>query len=98
MWEQEDDFGATLILESPRIAHPPMDAILGIDFVLTNYIKSSDLGFRQENDYQKLLRGAQERLWMPYARALVFAWGPVPNVSEWPFILPWPQLVNRIEF
>jgi hypothetical protein len=97
IWGLENDFGDSLILESPRIAHPPMDAILGIDFVLTNYIKSGDLSFRQENDYKNLLRSAQEIMWKPYARALVFAWGPVPNESEWPFVLPWPQLVDRIE-
>ena len=95
VWGLEIDFGSSLILESPRIAHPPMDAILGVDFVLTNYIKSSQLGFRLENDYQNLLRSAQAIMWRPYARALVFAWEPGPIQSEWPYVLPWPQLVNR---
>jgi hypothetical protein len=97
MWGLGNDFGDSLILESPRLAHPPMDAILGIDFVLTNYIKSSELEFRQENDYKNLLRSAQAIMWKPYARALTFAWEPGPIQSEWPFILPWPQLVDRAE-
>ena len=93
-WNSRLNFGASLILESPRYAHPPMDEILGIDFVLTNYIKSSNLSFRDRRDYKKLLKNAQERMWRPYIQALVFAWGAIPNDSEWRFTLPWPQLVG----
>jgi hypothetical protein len=71
-----------------------MDAILGIDFILTNYIKSSDLSFREESDYKKLLKNAQIRMWRPYAQALAFAWGDTPDKSNWHFTLPWPQLVG----
>lgn len=88
------DFGAALILESPRIAHPPMDAILGVDFILTNYIKSSDLNFREESDYKNLLKKAQARMWRPYAHALAHTWHDIPDKSYWHFKLPWPQLVG----
>ena len=31
------DFGQALILDSPRIMHYPMDIILGIDFIVSNF-------------------------------------------------------------
>jgi hypothetical protein len=84
------DYGTGLILESPRIAHPPMDAILGIDFVLTNYFCSSRLDFREEGDYSNLLRAAQKRIWLPYARAL--DWTKRREDNDWAPSRIWPQL------
>ena len=86
------DYGAALILESPRIAHPPMDAILGGDFVLTNYFKSSRLAVREEGDYSNLLRAAQERIWRPYALALAEEWTERSERNPWPPTRIWPQL------
>lgn len=93
-WNSMLDFGSALILESPRLAHPPMEAILGVDFVLTNYIKSSALSFREERNYKSLLVPAQERVWRPYVQSLAFAWRPSSNSNEWPFTRPWPQLLS----
>jgi len=86
------DYGAALILESPRIAHPPMDAILGVDFVLTNYFSSSRLDFREEGDYSNLLRTAQKRIWRPYALALAEEWTERSERKRWPPSRIWPQL------
>lgn len=86
------DYGTALILESPRIAHPPMDAILGIDFVLTNYFNSSRLDFREEGDYSNLLRAVQERIWRPYALALAAEWSERSENNDWPPNRIWPQL------
>lgn len=92
-WGSGLNFGAALILESPRFAHPPMDAILGIDFILTNFIKSSDLNFRYDSEYRNLLKTSQMLLWRPYVQSLLFAWKTIPQNSNWPFTSPWPQLV-----
>lgn len=90
--QDASDYGAALILESPRIAHPPMDAILGIDFVLTNYFNSSRLAFREEGDYSNLLRTAQARIWRPYALALAEEWTERSDGKAWPPTTIWPQL------
>lgn len=86
-------FGSALILESPRIAHPPLDAILAVDFVLTNYFESNRLQFRQELRYASLLTSATHRIWRPYAHALAAAW-PDRMRGSWPAIRLWPQLPN----
>lgn len=79
MKEEEDDencvFGKTLILPSPRLFHPPMDAILGIDFVLRNFIKTN---ITEEivniSQYKVAVREAQKCLWKPYMLAIARHW------------------------
>lgn len=87
------DYGCSLVLESPRFAHPPMDAILGVDFVLTNYFPLTSLSIRQDNQYCNLVETAQARIWRPYAQALAHAWTPVPNTHNWQQNALWPQLI-----
>jgi hypothetical protein len=47
------DYGLHQILESPRIAHPPLDAILFVDFVLSNYCGSDWKKLRLEESSYK---------------------------------------------
>lgn len=93
MRESEEDFGASLILESPRIAHPPMDAVLGIDFVLTNYYDSAKLRFRDQGEYASIIRTAQHRIWRPYVSALSTKWSEASLEEQWPPSHIWPQLI-----
>lgn len=93
-WNTGLSYGAALILEAPRFAHPPMDAVLGIDFVLTNFFVSSSLNFREEGDYRSILRSAHERVWRPYVHTLALAWQPIAISSNWqPIDKLWPQLL-----
>jgi hypothetical protein len=95
MWDGagEPDYGEALILETPRLAHPPMDAILAIDFILVNYYPRSNTTFRDEENYQQLLRSAQKRVWKPYAQALAALWDTgSPSTNPWPAAKIWPQL------
>lgn len=87
------DFGATMILGSPRLAHPPLDAVLGIDFVLTNFMSASSLEFRNDGQYQNIIRRSQERLWKPYLGSLAQSMGlsDLPN-ADWGSSV-WPQLI-----
>ncbi len=69
------DWGQTLILPTPRITHPPMDAILGVDFILKNYFDHELLSDVFANTrYTDMIRRAQGRLWRPYALALSSHW------------------------
>ncbi|KFF01359.1 hypothetical protein IX39_12350 [Chryseobacterium formosense] len=70
-----DMFGGTLILPSPRIAYPPMDAILGIDFILQNYLHKDQLNaIIQDSEYTEIIRRAQERLLKPYFSSIMSYW------------------------
>lgn len=93
VWAKDDsEFGTHLLLEPPRLAHPPLDAVLAIDFVLSNYFGSAWGELRRENaSYNMLLRDAQDRLWRPYAVALARHWLRESD-SVWDPCNIWPQL------
>lgn len=64
-----------LILEAPRIMHPPMDIVLAIDFILNNfYSRHSCKSFinllEKEGTYLKIVENARRRFWKPFAFGL----------------------------
>ena len=70
-----DNFGYALILPSPRVAYPPMDVILGIDFILQNYFPLKKISrLLDESRYKEIVLNSQQRLWKPYYLALSSAW------------------------
>ncbi len=69
------DYGATLIFPTPRFAYPPMDAILGVDFILQNYYHKDRIkNIIQNPIYRDIIRKSQERLWKPYFKSLASKW------------------------
>jgi hypothetical protein len=84
-----------ILADTPRIIHLPMDAILGVDYVLTNFWQTSLLGFRKEGAYVHLLAESQRNLWKPYFDTLHGFWQPNAHKLPWsPFEII-PQLVNN---
>lgn len=65
------NLGDTLLLTSPRICHPPMDPILLIDFILSNYIPKGHYdNIRIESDYKRALQFSQSSYWRPYYESI----------------------------
>jgi hypothetical protein len=84
-----------ILADTPRVVHMPMDAILGIDFVLTNFWQTSALGFRKEGAYVNLLAESQRKLWKPYFDTLYGFWQANSHKLSWsPFEII-PQLANN---
>lgn len=68
-------FGSALILPSPRIVHPPMDVILGIDFILRNYFPLDRIkDLIDDSRYVEIISNAHYRLWRPYYLSLASKW------------------------
>lgn len=65
----ENDVGRTLILEAPRIAHPPLDIILAVDFLVSNYSGLEWQQLRSNHEYSKTVKESQDIFWKPYAEA-----------------------------
>lgn len=64
-----------LMLKSPRLPHPPMDCILGIDFILRHFVrKELCSNIIEHPTYQQGVREAHERLWRPYYTAISNYW------------------------
>jgi hypothetical protein len=65
------DYSNVLILDAPRIMHPPMDIVLAIDFVLNNFYSCHScqpfIGLRSEAGYSKIVENARKRFWKPFA-------------------------------
>ena len=86
-------YGRSLLLEPPRLAHPPLDAILAVDFVLTNYFPDTWKKLRHNRQqYARVVQQAQNRCWHPYANATASNWRA--NNSPWPAKDVWPQLIS----
>jgi hypothetical protein len=76
MWNRTDlSWGASLILPTPRFVHPPLDAILGIDFVLGNYIEKDKCHkITKLPEYKKMIYRSQLRMWRPYYLSISNHW------------------------
>lgn len=69
------NLGEVLLLPTPRISYPPMDIILGIDFILCNFIKSNIyLQIQSDSEYKAAVKRAQEKYWRPYLLSLAHHW------------------------
>jgi hypothetical protein len=91
--EHKETIGPILVIDSPRLAHPPMDAVLGIDFVLTNFFESARLTTLRSNSvYRSVLKRSQERLWKPYFHSLASVW-PGEYQEHWQPSRLLPQLI-----
>jgi hypothetical protein len=86
---------AILLIDSPRIPHPPMDAILGIDFVITNFLGNSLSAVRDDGYYANILSDMQKKLWKPYFDSLHGFWQENAHALIWQPSLIIPQLRNN---
>lgn len=84
--------GEHLILETPRIPHFPLDGILAIDFVLSNYYGELWSNLKEEPEYKRIIENSQKRLWRPYCIAAASRW--IPTESDWGYEYILPQLLR----
>lgn len=73
-----DDTGRAVILDPPRVGHPPLDGIMAVDFVLANFVGSLWKKLKEDATYANLINKSQKELWKPYYESLNSAWGPTP--------------------
>ena len=68
--------GNVLLLPTPRISHPPMDIVLGIDFILSNFVEAQRYEPLKDRNpqYRAAVRRAQEKYWKPYMLSLAHHW------------------------
>ncbi len=68
------DYNNVLILDAPRIMHPPMDIVLAIDFVLGNFYSQHNckalIALKNEGKYCEIVENARKWFWKPFAFGL----------------------------
>jgi hypothetical protein len=81
--EGREIYGSTLILPSPRIAYPPMDGPLGVNFILQNYYHKDRIKNILTNPlYMQIIEKSQNRLILPYAQSLISKWINIGEVVK----------------
>jgi hypothetical protein len=76
------DFGSLFLLTGPRLPHPPMDAILGIDFIIRNfYEKEINQGILTNTTYIELVQKAQFRYWRSFSLSFASKWFTLPGIT-----------------
>lgn len=91
--------GNLLVFDSPRIAHYPMEAILGIDFTLSNFFPQVWSKMKTEsNEYINLIEEYQNLILKPYIHTHASRWLYCDNEIEisdiWCPVAICPQLIN----
>jgi len=95
MRAQEEDWGLSLLLDSPRLMHPPLDGLLAVDFVLGAYLaKRYQSECLRDPTYVNMISKAQRRSWTGFAKAIASF---VDADADWhnrcfPY---WPQTLPR---
>ena len=69
-----DKLGKTFLVDSPRLMHPPMDGILAIDFILSNYAGKVWKNLREDGQYANLVDTRLKELWEPYFSSISNSW------------------------
>ncbi len=68
--------GSIMYLDTPRLTHFPLDFILGIGFLTSNFFPTAFTLLAEENEYFKLNSEYQQRIWKPYFHTLANQWKP----------------------
>lgn len=92
MKPHNDFLGRALLLPAPRLPFPPMDAVLAIDFVLSNFSGLCWSDLRDEPGYVRLLKESQEAFWKPYLKNLS-SWWDVGHKDKKKIISLFPHFV-----
>jgi hypothetical protein len=87
------DFGQALFLDAPRVMHHPMELILSIDFILSNFFPTIWNKIKLLPIYKKILRKYQKDFILPYFKSIVQHFEDTKN--EWNAQEIYPQLIGR---
>lgn len=67
--------GKLLLIGSPRVAHPPMDIFLAINFVIHNFFHSKDFANQRKilysEEYQLLIKKSKDTFLKPYFNSIM---------------------------
>lgn len=90
-----DNYGTHLVLETPRLLHLPLDGILGVDFVIGNFLGEQRKVLCTKKPYWKCIKDSQDSIWRPFIHALANRWNPYGAANyNWDIEKICPQLVK----
>lgn len=90
--KDNDNFGHLMVFDIPRINHYPMEGVLAVDFVLSNFFYEIWNNLIQDGEYSNLVRQQQELCMKPYFHALANKWNFDSTIIDWDNDTILPQL------
>lgn len=73
---REPNLGNLFYIDTPRILHKPLDFILGISFLTSNFYPTAFKILKEESGFRKLHKDYAEAIWKPYFHTLANNWKP----------------------
>lgn len=70
------NLGDLFYIDTPRIMHKPIDFILGIGFLTSNFYPIAFEALNDEREYVKLNTKYQEAFWRPFFHTIANKWKP----------------------
>lgn len=89
--KEEFDHGDTFQLDVPRMMHLPMELILGVSTILSNFSPSKYSELIENRQFVNLCKTYQKYVWHPYFNSLENFW--LKNPMEWDPKLNCPYLL-----
>ncbi|MGN2614664.1 hypothetical protein [Aliivibrio fischeri] len=78
-----ENYGELVLLDAPRLMHPPLDLFLAIDMLITNFIeKRVWLSLRADKRYQEIIQNSQNKWWHKYYQQVADYWTYQTSGSE----------------
>lgn len=70
----DQDAGMVLAMDAPRMIHAPVDLILGLDIVFSNFAMDQWDTLKDSGAYNALCRSYQNSIWKPYIQTWASFW------------------------
>ena len=83
------DSGVVMYLDTPRLMHCPIDFILGVGFLTSNFSPIAFELLSEDNEFRNLNAKYQEKIWKPYFHTMANHWKPFVEKN-----LLWKDPVN----
>ncbi|MDQ8183953.1 hypothetical protein [Pelagicoccus sp. SDUM812002] len=72
--DDRNAFGSLFVADAFRVTQPPMDVVLAVDFVVSNFSKKGWADLLDSTLYQKSLSWSQKQFWKPYYSSIGKFW------------------------
>lgn len=73
---RQPNLGNLFYIDTPRILHKPLDFILGISFLTSNFYPTAFEILKEESGFRKLHKDYSEAIWKPFFHTLAHQWKP----------------------
>lgn len=78
---EKPNLGELFFIDTPRIMHKPLDFILGIGFLTSNFFPTAFNILNEEASFVKLSKKYQKSVWRPYFHTLANHWKPFTEAN-----------------